>query len=187
MSLTNYPTILTPAFEYFAKYPKKEGMLNVFKRGTSPLPEYAEIKARLQTLDPHSLVPQITNYLFSVNDDALKKQVENINGTFLFLDYGGLNTNKDQLQRLNDTVEFGLIVAEKMKPEDSDSVEMIIRIEYMLVYIRKIREQMIADQKCSPFVKKLSFPHRIDPWYARDMSHATGWSMLFQQQGIDLI
>ena len=187
MSIADHPTLLRDAFVYFAKFPLQAGMLKVFKRNDSKISGYSTLKSELEALTVHSLVSGIVNYVFAQDEDTLKKQIEDTNGPFLFLDYGTISSGKDGMQRVTDTMDFALIVAEKFKPEGRDAVEMVLKQDELLNYLRTIREQMIYDQKCSPFVKELDFPHKIDPWYARDMQNATGWAMVFSRSGIGLL
>ena len=188
MSLQLHPTILREAFMYFAKYPKIEGVLSsIFSSETSEITGYSQLQAEVSALAVKSLIPEITNFLFSSNEDKLKKSIEDTAGAFMLLDYGQINCDKDQVQRKNDQIELGIIIARKMNPDQYDMAETILMHDELLNLVRKLREQMIEDSKYHPFVKQINFPHNISPWYARELCHATGFSMMFSKTGIDIV
>lgn len=174
---------------YFAKFPHLASILNVFTiRASSFGTDYTTFKTELEALTPNSLVPDIKGYVFGQSEDVIKKQIEDIGDRpFLFLDFGDFRSDQDDKMRKNDTGQFGLTVARTIKPDALNMIESVLESDRMLNYMRTIRSAIIADQTCSPFVKRLSFPHEIVPFFARDWQNATGWSMMFQTKGIDLL
>jgi len=188
MSIALHPSLLREAFLYFAKFPKMDGVTSsMFRTGNTMVAGYADLRAELYELPVSSLVPEVLNFLFSSNEDKLRGEIEDTKGVFMLLDYGQLASSADSLQRRNDEFELGIIIAMKLKPEDYDMAEILLLQDQLLNIMRQVREQMIADSKCHPFVKQLSLPHRINPWYARDLCNATGFSMTFNKTGIDMI
>ncbi len=187
MSLQTNPYFLREALLYFAKYPEKTGLLkSLFRIGSTTVSGYDQLKTDI-TNAAEELVPGIVNFLFSANEDKLKEGIEDTKGVFMLLDYGQISSSKDDRKRQNDQFELGIIIARKMKPESYDMAETLLLMDEMLNLLREVRQQMITDSKCSPFVKQLDFSQRIDPWYARELSNATGWSMSFTKTGIDLL
>ena len=183
-----HPTLLKTAFVYFAKYPLKEGVIkSMFRIGSASLDGYNELRQEINALNPNSLLPEIVNFLFSANEDKLKTEIEDTDGIFMLLDYGQISSSTDNLNRHNDSMELGIIIAQKLIPDNYDMAQMLILQDKLLNLIRSIRETMIEDSKCSPFVKQLTLPHQINPWYARELSNATGFSMTFNKSGYDLI
>ena len=188
MSIHLNPQLLREAFLYFCKFPSTTGILNsMFRNAKSSVTDYNTLRASITNLPDHELVPEILNFLFSSNEDKLKKEIENTTGIFMLLDYGQLSSAKDNLERKNDSFDMGIIIARKMKPDDYDMAEILLIQDELLNTVRKVREQMIADQKYHPWIKQLDFPHTIIPWYARELCNATGFSMMFSRTGIDMI
>lgn len=187
MSIVNHPELLKESFLYFAKFPKKSGVQEIFRIGNSGITGYTALKAAIDAMATHSLVPEITNYLFSSNQEKLKKDIEDTKGIFMLLDYGQLSSSKDNMQRKNDEFELGIVIAIKMNPDDYDMPEIVLLSDQLLNAARKVRELMLEDSKCSPFVKQISFPHRISTWYARDLHNATGFYLMFNKTGIDMM
>lgn len=188
MSRAFHPQLLREAFLYFAKFPQLEGVVSsMFRSGSVATAGYNELKVLVQALQPNALAPEILNFLFSSNEEKLKTSIEDTKGIFMLLDYGQLSCSKDGMERKNDAFEMGIIIARKIKPNDYDMAETLLIQDELLNTVRKVREQMIEDQKNHPWVKQLDFPHTISPWYARDLHHATGFSMMFSKTGIDMI
>lgn len=188
MSITLHPALLREAFIYFSKYPTLQGVISsMFGSGSVTTSGYAALKAELEALNPNSLVPEILNFLFSSNEDKLKKEIEDTAGIFMLLDYGQLSSSQDNIKRKNDQFEMGIIIARKIKPDEYDMAETLLIQDELLNTMRKVRQQMITDQFDHPFLKHIDFPHTISPWYARELCNATGFSMMFNRTGIDLI
>jgi hypothetical protein len=90
---------LRAIFLYFAKFPKKAGVLEMFNRDESELyPDYVVLKAEIEALETHSLVPGIEEFVFGVNEDSVKKRIQQLDGPYLFIDYGHIMTTENQHQ-----------------------------------------------------------------------------------------
>jgi hypothetical protein len=188
MSIANNPQLLRESFIYFSKFPLLSGVLSsMFRAGKTSVTGYDALKSEITALAINSLVPEILNFLFSSNEDKLKAEIEDTKGMFMLLDYGQLSSSKDDMERKNDQFELGIIIARKLKPEDYDMAETLLLQDELLNTTRRVREIMLADSKNHPWVKQLDFPHRITPWYARELCNATGFSMNFSKSGIDMI
>lgn len=187
MSIPLHPNILKEACLYFAKYPLLSGVIeSLFKSGKN-MAGYSDFKNDIAALEVNSLVPGILNFLFSSNEDKLKSSIEDTKGPFMLLDYGQLSCSQDSVKRLNDEFELGIIIARKLDPKNYDMAEIILMSDELLNFTRIVRNQMIEDSFDHPFVKQISFPHRIMPWYARELAHATGFSLMFNKTGIDMV
>ena len=188
MSIALHPSLLKEAFIYFAKFPLLAGVISsMFRVGNTAVVGYSALKTEANNINPNSLLPEILNFLFSSNEDKLKAEIEDTKGIFMLLDYGQLSSSIDSMKRNNDAFELGIIIAQKIKPDQYDMAEILLIQDQLLNTMRKLREVMLADSKCSPFVKQLSLPHQINPWYARELANATGFSLTFSKQGIDII
>ena len=188
MSIQLHPSILTEAFLYFAKFPLLEGVVSsIFRTGNPAVDGYAALKNQVLALNTNSLLPGIKNLLFSSNEEKLKQSIEDTAGIFMLLDYGQLSCSQDQIMRLNDEIEFGIIIARKIDAAKFDLAEIILMQDELLNLMRQVRATMIEDSKYHPFVKQINFPHQINPWYARELQNATGFSMTFSKTGIDMI
>lgn len=193
MSLETNPNLLRDAFLYFAKFPDYTELQKLFKRqpGTSAFSDYSALKAEIEAFaeEERNLIPAIKKLVFAPDEERLKKQIEDVgDGIFMLVDYGNIDTGQDAtLKYKTDNMGFALTIARCKKPENMDVPELMLIGDETLNIIRQIREQMIADQQCSPFMRQILFPHQIVPWFARDLQNSHGWTMVMQRQGIEML
>lgn len=191
MSISTHPNIIRDAFTYFAKFPDHDRVMDVFVRPAagSAFSGYATLKSEINALTEHSLVPEIEGFVFGPDENVIRKQIEDIGGKiFMFLDYGPINSGEDQtLKYKTDEFELALTIARPYKPDEQDIPELVLLGDETLNALRRVREQMIADQKCSPFMKQILFPHQVLPWYARDLANSQGWTMVLRRRAIAML
>lgn len=181
-------SLINDMITYFAQFPLKAGVLKNFNRKVSELPEYEALKTQLTNLDPHSLLPDIKDFVIGVNEGVVAKTIGDIKDIYLFVDYGSIDVDRDDLYRENGTFNIAVTVAVPYFKNELDCMEDMILAERTLKLMQDIRNKMIADQKQQcPYVKNISFPHEITPWYSREFHNSTGWTMVFQKTGIELI
>ena len=70
---------------YFARFPKKEGVVSMFANGSSDFIQYAELLGYVKKL-PEPIMPELENLVFGQSYDYVKKRVDNITGNYLFVD-----------------------------------------------------------------------------------------------------
>ena len=173
---------------YFAKFPLKSGAISLFNRDTSGrFASYAGLKSQIAGLNPHSLVPGITDYIIGLDEKTIGERISSVTGSYLFVDYGHISSDRDGYQRQNDKILIALTVATPLIKGSMDLVEQILLSDENLNLLLQIRDIMKLDSKCSPFVQQLSFPNEITPFFARELSDSTGWTMVFQKTGIQLV
>jgi hypothetical protein len=172
---------------YFAKFPLKSGVQSLFQAAASERSAYAALKSQIDALTPHSLVPGITDFIMGLDEKTIKDQISAITGSYLFVDYGHISSDSDNYQRQNDRILIAITVATPLIKGSMDLVEQVLLSDENLNLLLQIRDIMKADSSCSPFVRQLSFPHEITPFFARELSDSTGWTMVFQKTGIQLV
>ena len=172
---------------YFAKFPLKAGVQSLFLKVESERSAYATIKAEIDALAKHSLVPEITNFVIGLDEQTIKERISGVTGPYLFVDYGHISSDRDGYQRQNDRILIAITVATPLIKGSMDLVEQILLSDENLNLLLEIRDIMKADSSCSPFVQQLSFPNEITPFFARELSDSTGWTMVFTKTGIQLV
>lgn len=191
-------TLIRDTFKYFAKFPLLAGVQSNFNKSDSsyfpPLEgaggggSYATLKAEIAALTTHSLIPGITDYVFGVDETVVKKRIEQINGIYLFVDYGNIS---DMLSG-EPKVETGeliiaVTVARKTPLDGFDTIESLLLADKTLEYISTIKDTMKTDSKSVAYVKPMTFPAEISPWFARELFNSCGWTMTFRKKGVHLI
>ena len=71
--------------KYFAKYPTKAGVLNLFKQGESTLSGYADLLSFVNALPANSVMPDIENYVVASDIDSTKQLVSEFVGVPTYL------------------------------------------------------------------------------------------------------
>jgi len=182
-------SVIRDAFEYFAKFPDHAGVMESFNITTSSHfeEEYAAFKTTIENLDEHSIIPGIKDYIFGVDEDLVKKRIQDVSGFYLFVDYGSLTSERDQYKVKRESMLLAITVAIPRDLGSLDHVEAVLYADQALDYIRQIRNRMISDQRDSPFLQQLTFPNEITPFFARELQSSTGWTQLFSREGIGLL
>lgn len=173
---------------YFAKFPAKNGVLELFnKESSSVFSSYASLRTEIANLATHSLVPGITQFIMGLDEKTISARIHEVSGTFLFIDYGHITSQRDSFDRQNDRLMIALTVATPLAKESMDLAEQVLLSDQNLDYLLQIRDLMKEDSRCNPFVQQLSFPNEITPFYARELSDSVGWTMVFEKTGIELV
>ena len=182
-------TLIADTFAYFAKYPLLAGVLKNFVKNSSPyFTGYDTLKQTATNLTPNSIIPGITDYVFGVDENIVKNRIEQINGIYLFVDYGNLNSSLTEPQKTEvGELIIAVTVARKTPPNDLDSIESILLADKTLEYITTIKDTMKHESQRSIFLKNMVFPVDISPWFARELFNSCGWTMSFRKRGVHLI
>jgi hypothetical protein len=181
-------TLLQETFKYFAKFPAFAGVNKNFNTSASQFSEYSPFKTEIQNLTEKELIPGIEDYVFGVNEDMVKRRIEDITGIYLFIDYGAINSDQETDANVEqDEFRTAVTVAWPIKQGELDAVETMFMHQLTLDYIVQIKEKMRQDSRSHHLVKRVSWPIEINPWFARELMNSTGWSMLFSQKGVELV
>ncbi len=177
--------ILIELFTYFARFPKRDGILPLFNVGESAIPGYNELKNKVENLDHHSLTP-IDFYIFSSNEEAVLSRVNNIaaRSTFLFVDFGEVVCDVDSKNRNIDSARLAITVAYRMKTFSGDLIEQTLAFAKTLDLLLFIRNKMIEEQQCHRWLKHISDNHTLVPFLAKNLS-SIGWSLIFNRESFD--
>lgn len=173
---------LRDVFKYFAKFPALEGATRLFNRSSSSyFSSYAAFKAEIEALDPNALIPGISDYIFGVDEELVSKLINKVTGTYLFVDYGSITTDRNELKVQTNQFLLGVTVATPRNPDSIDHIESVLQAEQNLEYISQIQAQMKSDQRDEAFLEHITFPVEITPFFSRELHNSVGWTMLFQR------
>lgn len=176
-------TILLDIFMYFARFPQREGIYPLFNAGNSNIPGYHELRQKIDDMQEHSLTG-ISNYIFAPNFEAVKYRVNNISDDYLFVDFGEIECDTDRSNRMTDQAKLAVTVAQIMNDFSADIIEQMLAFNSCLLQLTTIRNKMIRDQQCHPWLKDVSKTHTFVPFISKDLS-SIGWTMLFNREGYD--
>jgi hypothetical protein len=183
-------TLIRDTFKYFAKFPALDGVQDSFIMGSSNkfTSLYENFKQEIDSLEVHSQIPGISDYVFGVDEKTIKKRIESIEATYLFVDFGNITTEEAEKTKVPwDNFLIAITVATPISPERYDPIEVLLLNDQNLGHIKTIRDTMKQDQVNNPFLKHVTFPAEITPWFARELHNSTGWSMLFTKSGVEMV
>ncbi|OJV17906.1 MAG: hypothetical protein BGO30_08160 [Bacteroidetes bacterium 41-46] len=178
--------ILEDTFLFFARYPEHSGVMKNFNK-KSQAERYLSFKSAAQALNIKSTYPEITDYVFGVSDEAVKKRISTIQGLYLFVDYGNIRTTENSYKVKKDSFDLSLTIAKPFSSNAGfDSIEELIEIDRALELLALIKTN-ISENREDPYVKKLTLPTEIIPFASKELSNSFGFSMVFQLEGIEMI
>lgn len=178
--------ILESTFLFFARYPDHAGVMKNFNRKSSD-ERYLLFKESAERLSVKSLFSEITDYVFGVSDEAVKKRISTIQGLYLFVDYGNIRTVENALKVKRDSFDLSITIAKPFSSNAGlDSIDELLTINRTLELLSLIKSD-ISQNREDPYVKKLTLPTEIIPFASRELSNSFGFSMVFQMEGIEMI
>ena len=144
--------ILQDTFHYFCKYPSVEAVNKFFSKSGAG-EEYELMKARaLGTCK--EIFPEITDYIFGVDDTQVQNQISMVKGIYLFIDYGNITSKEDKLHVKEDSLQLAVTVAKPLSSGSYDQAEEILITEQLLKIITAIRKDLREDRS-DPFIRRL--------------------------------
>lgn len=182
-------TLIRDTFTYFARFPQLAGVLKNFQRAAKdPADDYDTFRASITSLDPHSLISGLTDYVFGDDVLSIHKRIENISGIYLYVDYGNINdTLLEPMKTEQGEFTIAVTIAKKTQPDDLDPVQQIIIADTTMAMLSRLKDIAKAEANHNRFLKNLTFPLDIIPWFAPALFNSLGWTMTFKVRGVHLI
>lgn len=168
-----------------ARFPSRNGVLKSFKLGVYPDVKYKQMLDDINAL-PEPIIPQITDFVFGVDEEVVKKAVSNISGYFLFVDFGEIQSSTDANNRITDSFSISMTVAKRYDENSMDQISTAIIFDNCLDMAATIKRTLVKEQKKYPWLKDIDGNSTFSPFVSRELS-AIGWSMIFDRQGLDLL
>ena len=170
---------------YFARFPKKEGVVPMFANGSSDFIQYAERLGYVKKL-PEPIMPELENLVFGQSYDYVKKRVDNITGNYLFVDFGEFTSSRDTHNSILDSQKLAATIAMKVS-DSADMVETAIASEITLSLLAELRKRLIFDSRSEdlPWLDKISENHDIIPFVSSEFK-SIGWTLMFSSAATDL-
>lgn len=171
--------------KYFARFPKKEGVVSMFANGSSDFLQYAELLGYVRNL-PEPVMPGLENLVFGQSYEYVKRRVDNITGNYLFVDFGEFTSSRDTHNSILDSQKLAATIAMKVS-DSADMVETAIASEITLSLLAELRKRLILDSRSEdlPWLDKISAGHDIIPFVSPELK-SIGWTLMFSSSAADL-
>lgn len=172
-------------FKYFARYPQKQGVLSMFINGESPYAEYAELLEYVRHL-PEPLLPGIESFVFGQSYDDVKKRVDSITGSYLFIDFGEFTSTRDSRNSISDVQKLAVTVAVKI-PDNADIMEVCIASDRTLLMLATCRKKLVEDseRRLLPWEGQIVDRQDIVPFVSPEFK-SIGWTLMLTSETPDL-
>lgn len=177
-------TLITDIFTYFAKFPDKASVLKNFKSGSKEA-NYLALKATIEALPAESLIPEIKEFIFGMNEDELHTRIKNMEDLFLFVEYGQVNLIRDEKNDItNSQIALAVNVATKFNWDNKDTVEESLLLNKTLNYLVKIINQIKADDETNdcPLSRYFNNPSAIMQIEPKSFHNKLGWNIMFYKK-----
>lgn len=176
--------ILQDIFVYFARYVTPDVVERFFTK-TSGDEDYARLRSSAMSA-AQGRFPQLTDYIFGVQEDSVSRRISQVKGVYLFVDYGNISSMEDARNVRSDEFSLAVTVARPMSSTALDMADELLVSDRLLRVITAIREDMRSDDSDS-FIRRMLFPNDITPFFARELSNSYGWTLMFKMKGVDWV
>lgn len=131
-------------FKYFAKFPDKTAVKKHLNRSASDLNDYSGLVAFIEALPDVSLLPDVKGFVFSQNEQAVKDYVTAMDGFFLMVEYGPINSRTGQVARTTD-FQISFILGHNNNRRGLNMIEEMLVNDRCLYYAQHIISEMQSD------------------------------------------
>ena len=177
-------SILKNLFLYYSRFVSKEAVKGVFLSGSSR--DYECLMQEAMAVPDDWRNPNITDYIFGIDDQAVHKRISSVSGMFLFVDYSSIVSSVDgAVDVKTDKFKVSITVASPT-PEDHDQATELLRQDAALDAVSAIRRKMRDDIDEDTGAFRIAFPSTLQPFVAHALANSIGWSMEFEVQGVDM-
>lgn len=172
-------------FRYFARYPQKQGVLSMFTNGESQYAEYAELLEYVNRLS-EPLFPNIESFVFGQSYDDVKKRIDSITGSYLFIDFGEFTSTRDSRNSIYDTQKLAVTIALKV-PDNADTMEISIASDRTLLLLANCRKKIVEDseQRLLPWGGEIADQQDIVPFVSPEFK-SIGWTLMLTSETPDI-
>lgn len=173
--------MITDLYTYFAKFPDIDGVKKNFSNTASKMAEWAEMKTEIDNMHVQNIIPEIKDFIFSINSEMIYDKIRSLTSYFMFVEYGQIDNQINGHNVKDTSIQLAITIARNFAWSNKDVVEETIISDKCLYYMQQIEKQMEADDKlnCSA-LKYLVFPATITPVEPMNFNGAIGWVMNFK-------
>lgn len=176
----------TDLIKYFAKFPDKDGVLQLFNKNVLPAPmnaEYTAVKEYIDALPDESLIPELKAYVFGMNEDVIDRIVSKTNGFYLMVEYGPVRGSiPEKTGRRDGDWKLSVIVARHFDAGQYDPVTEIVVMDKCMKYLLQIVATMEEDEyPACPLKRFNEGAIHFTPVNPTELYESIGWMMDFSE------
>ena len=177
-------SILKKLLLYSSQFVSREGVQRLFVLNTGQ--EYSQLQKEMLEVPDTCRNPDITDFIFGVDDRAVAQRISQVKGLYLFVDYSAITSSISSIDVKTDSFHVAMTIA-RPSPENQDQAEELLWQDKALDAMTAIRKKMRDDFDEGNPVFWLRFPTTMQPFVAHALANSLGWTMEFDIQGIDMV
>lgn len=184
----NDQEVLIYLFKYFAKFIPKDVLKNMFVKKKDTEAGYGEISSEVLNAPDDFVIPSIDAFIFSANEDFLKKKLDNSRGTVLYVEYGAFSYQPNTIQGVRE--KLALHVACPYSASNNDNLSEVLLMQKTHTILCSILDQMEKDQKELNFcgqTELIRFPAEIVAIAPALFYDRTGWMAIFDHTTTNIL
>lgn len=177
-------SVLRNLFLYCSQFVARSALEDIFVLDS--VDGYQKLKQEVLGMPDTFRNNDISDYIFGVNDQAVRQRISQVSGMYLFVDYAAIASSISSIDVKTDSFHVSITVA-RPSPENQDQVTEMIWQDRALDAMTTIRKKMRDDFDEDNPVLWLKFPTTMQPFVAHALANSIGWTMEFDIQGIDMV
>jgi hypothetical protein len=181
--------IITYFLRYYAKFVPKDVLKKLFAQPSGTQKNgYPELAAELLLLPSAHIIPQLRQFIFSVNRKYISDRIKNTKGFILFIEYGDISFTPNAEHGV--TEKIGLTVAHELTIQDNDIINETLMMNECYNMLIRILSTMFSDQKnpeYCPISTLINAPVKIQPVEPQFFFDCAGWAAIFDRSNSVLI
>lgn len=176
--------ILLLILKYFSQFVSREALENFFQASSGLA--YDQSKEEVLAVPDGNRIPGLDNFIFGINNDAVKSKISSVTGPYLFVDYSNIVSTLSKQDVKTDSFHIAITVAQAHSNDEDQFAETLSQAECLEI-MKAIRERMRDDSNLEHCIEWLPFPTTIAPFVAKDLSNSYGFTMELDLKAIDIV
>jgi hypothetical protein len=175
---------LLDAIKYFAKFPAREGVMKCFSNPENDIEGYAELQSYISSIEGSGIFPEITDFIVSMNEEAIAKRIKSIEGYFMYFEYANIQgTQLDQYRKRETDFKLAIIIGAHYNSRNIDNMVEAIISDKCLSLSLAIAKQMKQDDAIVCGAKRLlDGAFNLAPIPSYMLYQSIGWELSFSKR-----
>jgi hypothetical protein len=168
---------------YFAKFVSSAVRDKaIIKKSASIHADYAAFTAKLKAIPETDAIPQIKDFIFSLNAKYVSNIVKNSTGYLMFVEYGNIDIDKESRNDKSEMV-LAISIAHEAPVSNADMVEDNLIAQTCFDILKSIMDKMYEDYESIDNCQEnelIIYPAELYPIMPEEFFDRGGWTAMFK-------
>jgi hypothetical protein len=173
--------LIIDLYSYFSRFVPKNVLRDMFIQPEATQNQgYSEIKAGILAAGNGRVIDQIQTFVVSINENYLSQRIKNSKGIILFVEYGKINVNHEQMKGIQEAL--AVTVASDLSTVGNDNLNEILLMNECWIILDSIIRSMQAEQETLEFCgnsQLITYPVEVQPVDPVTFYGRGGWCAMF--------